>query len=236
MALGERIKECRQNAKLSQEKVAELIGVSRQAVTKWEANQTAPNTENLFKLAEIFGTTVDMMLSTDESSKQSTAEQICYLYKMEETKKAEQRNARRKKNLCILLLIAGGYFLTYLIGRMICGNFTESSFLGWLTGTDSKYYLFGWLTHQGIFWISMLISLFPALFGKYRFSFVTFAAFVLGIFVGELLGPNPAGAAIGQTHYGWAIWGGIFLASIIAGIVWELLIKKKAPTKQNENN
>lgn len=43
MALGDRIKECRQAAHLSQEKVAELLGVSRQAVTKWEANQSAPN-------------------------------------------------------------------------------------------------------------------------------------------------------------------------------------------------
>ena len=53
MSLGEKIKACRQNAGMSQEKVAELVGVSRQAVTKWEANQSAPNTENLFKLAEI---------------------------------------------------------------------------------------------------------------------------------------------------------------------------------------
>lgn len=53
MTLGEKIKACRQAAGMSQEKVAELVGVSRQAVTKWEANQSAPNTENLFKLAEI---------------------------------------------------------------------------------------------------------------------------------------------------------------------------------------
>ena len=50
MSLGEKIKACRQNAGMSQEKVAELVGVSRQAVTKWEANQSAPNTENMFKL------------------------------------------------------------------------------------------------------------------------------------------------------------------------------------------
>ena len=87
MALGERIKACRQNAGMSQEKVAELLGVSRQAVTKWEVNQSAPNTENLFKLAEIFGTTVDMLLDSDDNSKQSSAEQIYYLYKMEEEKK-----------------------------------------------------------------------------------------------------------------------------------------------------
>ena len=67
MTLGEKIKACRQAAGMSQEKVAELVGVSRQAVTKWEANQSAPNTENLFKLAEILGTTVDFLLASREA-------------------------------------------------------------------------------------------------------------------------------------------------------------------------
>lgn len=232
MTLGEKIKECRQNAKLSQEKVAELVGVSRQAVTKWEINQTAPNTGNLFKLAEIFGTTVDMLISSDEPSKQSPAEQIYFLYKLEEEKKVKEQAVKRKKNLMMALAVMAAYFLTYLVGRVICGNFAQSSFLGWLTGTDSKYYLFGWLTHQGLFWIAMVISVLPALFGKYRFSIMTFVAFVLGIFVGELLGPNPAGETTGHTHYGWIIWSGIFLMSITTCTVWELLIKREAPKKQ----
>jgi len=97
MTLGERIKECRQNVDLSQEKVAELVGVSRQAVTKWEANQTAPSTENLFKLAEIFGTTVDFMLTSDAPGPNSPAEQIYYLQKMEQEKAAAARKARWKK-------------------------------------------------------------------------------------------------------------------------------------------
>ena len=67
MALGEKIRACRQDAGLSQEKVAELVGVSRQAVTKWEANQSAPSTENLFKLAAVFGTTVDFLLASRET-------------------------------------------------------------------------------------------------------------------------------------------------------------------------
>ena len=226
MTLGERIKECRQNVKISQEKLAELVGVSRQAVTKWESNQTAPNTENLFKLAEIFGTTVDMLISSDETLMQSTAEQIYNLWKTEEEKRTTEQIAKRKKNLKAMLSVIAGYFITYLTGRLICGDFTQNSFLGWLTGSDSKYYLFGWLTHQGLFWTAMVISALPALFGKYRFSLVTFAAFVLGIFTGELFGSNPAGEIYGHSHYGWIIWGGIFLTSIVIGIVLELLIKK----------
>lgn len=48
----------------------------------------APNTENLFKLAEIFGVSVDILLESENETKQSIAEQIYHLYKMEEEKKA----------------------------------------------------------------------------------------------------------------------------------------------------
>jgi len=55
MTVGERIKEQRIKKGFSQEKVAELIGISRQAVTKWEAGQSVPSMANLMTLAELFG-------------------------------------------------------------------------------------------------------------------------------------------------------------------------------------
>ena len=67
MTLGEKIRACRQEAGMSQEKIAELVGVSRQAVTKWEADQSVPHTEHLFRLSEIFGTTVDLLLPCREA-------------------------------------------------------------------------------------------------------------------------------------------------------------------------
>ncbi len=90
---------------MSQEYLAELLGVSRQAVTKWEADRSAPNTENLFKLAEIFGTTVDMLLDSDESAKQS-AEQNYFLYKTEEEKKKADKGRKTKKYIGIALAVA----------------------------------------------------------------------------------------------------------------------------------
>ena len=107
MTLGEKIKACRQTAGMSQEKVAELVGVSRQAVTKWEANQSAPNTENLFKLAEIFGTTVDFLLASREAEN-SPAEQIHQLYKLEEEKKAKARRDKLRSNLLLTVAVIGG--------------------------------------------------------------------------------------------------------------------------------
>ena len=63
--LGQRIREHRRRAGLSQEALARRMDVSRQAVTKWESSQSAPSTENLFRLAELFGTTVDLLLPSE---------------------------------------------------------------------------------------------------------------------------------------------------------------------------
>ena len=84
MTLGERIKERRQKSGMSQEKVAEFIGVSRQGVTKWEADISMPNTENLFTLAEIFGTTVDDLMNGEKEM--SDAEQ---LYRLQQEDRAK---------------------------------------------------------------------------------------------------------------------------------------------------
>ena len=59
MTLGEKISGLRKNASYSQEKLAELMDVSRQAVTKWESGKANPDTENLIRLAEIFGVSLD---------------------------------------------------------------------------------------------------------------------------------------------------------------------------------
>ncbi|MBD5081015.1 MAG: helix-turn-helix transcriptional regulator [Ruminococcaceae bacterium] len=48
----------RKKKALSQEKLAELMGVSRQAVTKWESGNSKPSSENLIKLAELLEITL----------------------------------------------------------------------------------------------------------------------------------------------------------------------------------
>ena len=86
MTLGERIKEERTKAKMSQEKLAELVGVSRQAVTKWESGLSSPSTDNLFRIAEVLGTTVDI-LTKEEPQQLLTEEQVYDIYKKVRAKK-----------------------------------------------------------------------------------------------------------------------------------------------------
>ena len=112
MTLGEKIKACRQRAGLSQEKLAERVGVSRQAVTKWEANQSAPHTENLFQLAEALGTTVDFLLTPQETGRSVEAIDRCDPMARE----AAARRERFRANIRTVLTVMGGYLLLYLAG------------------------------------------------------------------------------------------------------------------------
>ena len=65
MDFGQKLKEIRKNEGLSQEQLAEKIGVSRQAITKWETGRGLPDIENMMILAEIFKTTLDELVSQD---------------------------------------------------------------------------------------------------------------------------------------------------------------------------
>ena len=60
--LGETIKNVRQEKKLSQEFVAEALGVSRQAVSKWENGISDPSTSNLIALSKLFDIPVEDLI------------------------------------------------------------------------------------------------------------------------------------------------------------------------------
>jgi len=62
-SLGEAIKEYRNRCKMSQEFVAESLGVSRQAVSKWENGTSVPNTTNLISLAKLFKISAEELLN-----------------------------------------------------------------------------------------------------------------------------------------------------------------------------
>lgn len=62
MDFGDRLKQYRINEGLSQEQLAEKIGVSRQAITKWETKRGLPDVENMIILAELFKLTLDELV------------------------------------------------------------------------------------------------------------------------------------------------------------------------------
>ncbi len=66
MKLSEKIYYCRRKAGKSQEALAEQLGVSRQAVSKWETGEAEPEISKLKRLAEVFDVSVDWLLSDEE--------------------------------------------------------------------------------------------------------------------------------------------------------------------------
>jgi len=61
-SLGKAIKEHRLRCQMTQEFVAERLGVSRQAVSKWESGASDPSTSNLLALAKLFGVPAEDLL------------------------------------------------------------------------------------------------------------------------------------------------------------------------------
>jgi len=65
-SLGEALKQNRTRCKMTQEFVAESIGVSRQAVSKWENGTSDPSTSNLLALANLYGISAEDLLKEVE--------------------------------------------------------------------------------------------------------------------------------------------------------------------------
>ena len=74
--LAENLMYYRKKKGLSQEKIAEYLEVSRQAVTKWETNTSKPNSDNLIKLAQLFEVEVDTLLGNESGEKSSTQGEV----------------------------------------------------------------------------------------------------------------------------------------------------------------
>ena len=84
-----RLLQYRKKHNLSQEELAAKIGVSRQAISKWERAEASPDTDNLILLAEIYGVSLDELLKGENA-------------KSENDEKSEQNNAEPNSNAASL--------------------------------------------------------------------------------------------------------------------------------------
>lgn len=96
--IGTRIANLRSQYSYSQEYVAEQLGISRQAVSKWEQNQSSPDTENLIALSQLFNVTVEYLA----------------IGKIQETK-AEKLQAQSTQKIIGYILLATG-LLALILG------------------------------------------------------------------------------------------------------------------------
>lgn len=76
MTIGQNIKQLRRNADMTQEKLAEMLSISSQAVSRWETDSAMPDILLLPLLANIFNVTTDSLLGVDISNKEAHIKSI----------------------------------------------------------------------------------------------------------------------------------------------------------------
>ena len=74
--IADRLVKLRKKYGYSQEELAEKLGLSRQAVSKWERAEASPDTDNLICLAKLYGVSLDELLATDEDIDTIVEEQV----------------------------------------------------------------------------------------------------------------------------------------------------------------
>ena len=65
MTLGDKISKLRKGNNYTQEQLASILGVSRQAISKWESNVTYPETDKLIRMSELFDCSLDYLLKDE---------------------------------------------------------------------------------------------------------------------------------------------------------------------------
>ena len=83
MSIGERISDLRKQQNISQVQLAKALGVSRQAVSKWENDQSAPDTLNLIKLSDLLDTDSEYLATGKHSKIESPPKIVTVVQKVD---------------------------------------------------------------------------------------------------------------------------------------------------------
>jgi transcriptional regulator with XRE-family HTH domain len=114
MDISEKILELRKSAGYSQEKLAELLHVSRQAVSKWEAGAAQPTLDNLIELSKLFQVPLDALTGTAQEKPGERAPEEVPPKELPDER--ERVHFRRQRNA--LLVISGVLFIVLVISML----------------------------------------------------------------------------------------------------------------------
>lgn len=106
MTIGAKIAACRKRAGMSQEKLANELNISRQAVSRWETGEAVPDTEKVIQLSRIFHVTTDYLLLDIDEAPQSAAP-------AENNRETEQRAAEKRMKRQSMRMHFGWFLLIF---------------------------------------------------------------------------------------------------------------------------
>ena len=113
--IAERLQRLRTKRGLSQEELAGKLGVSRQAVSKWERGESSPDTDNLLALAKVYDLTIDEMLYSENLT--SDQKNVVNLKSNNQTKTWEEEKSKWRG---IPFPIVAVVKVTFLLKQLFC--------------------------------------------------------------------------------------------------------------------
>lgn len=183
MTLGEKLSKLRKEKDYTQEQLADILGVSRQSISKWESDIAYPETDKLIKMRKLFECSMDYLLNEDITEKNSNHESdpVPILEKLHTTIKNQCREKKSEKTVFGMPLYhigcdAHGFFAIGLKARGVfsIGLFSRGIFsLGLLS--------FGLIS-------AGLLSLGLVSFGTFSFGLLSIGAIALGLFTVGAIG------------------------------------------------
>ena len=208
MTFGEKLKKLRIEKQLSQEDLANQLGVSRQAISKWEQDIALPDTNNLILIAKIFKVSLDDLVNYNDELINNNNNNI-----INETDEKSQEEKGKKEyetfeKTPLFAILAAIIFVSCFLIFILVGIYVTN---GWN---------FSWIA---ILFIPILLSLVESIKRK-KISAFLFPVLIVAIycFIGMLYG---------LWHPYWFLFLFIPLFYIIAEPIDKIIIAKKQKTK-----
>lgn len=114
MEIGSKIKESRMKIEMTQEQVAETLGVSRQTISNWETGKSYPDIVSVIKMSDLYEVSLDYLLKGKEA--ETMTKYITYLEESTNTVKSKQRFSKLIQ-IGIYILLWTACLLWFWIGR-----------------------------------------------------------------------------------------------------------------------
>ena len=121
MTLGEKITKQRKELNYTQEQLADILGVSRQSVSKWESDIAYPETDKLIELGKLFDCSMDYLLK-EEVTEKSDVQASGFTEKVEQISRkvlTDKNKGKAKKILKIIGIILAVVLAIDLISMIL---------------------------------------------------------------------------------------------------------------------
>lgn len=166
MTTGTKIQLCRRQAGMSQEALANALGISRQAVSRWETGEATPDTERVIQLSRLFHVTTDYLLleEVDASAPVASAEAV------PTNDHALQERRRQLRIFFAKCTLFGG--LLAIIATLIGAGAYARTLTSWVTsqGRYGTALLESWLIYALFISVCVFLTGIVLLIAEYRRS------------------------------------------------------------------